>query len=198
MTTLLGAQIAPQRARFVRERAEAPGHILEPAWAGTRALGRFGHGDPHFVGYDGVLEGPRELYDAIVAVTRCETAVLDGVLVDDWKDESDLEMDDSGNAYTRQLGGRQIFAAFDLLEVDGEALLDIPLLERKRHLEGVLTPSQNVRLTPFVTRALRTWHDTLVAQGFRRAVLKNWNSSYAPGKTNDDWLLVEKLKAPIP
>ena len=61
-----------------------------------------------------------------------------------------------------------------------------------------MTSSQNVRLTPFVTRALRTWHDTLVTQGFRRAVLKNWNSSYAPGKTNDDWLLVEKLKAPPP
>lgn len=198
VTTLLGAQIAPQRPKVVRERAEPSGHILEPAWAGTRVLVRIGHGEPRFLGYDGAVDGPRELYDAIVAVARCDTAILDGVLVDDWKDESDLEMDDAGNAYTRQFGGRQIFAAFDLLEVDGEALLEIPLLERKRHLEGVLTPSQNVRLTPFVTRALRTWHDTLVAQGFRRAVLKNWNSSYAPGKTNDDWLIVEKLKAPPP
>jgi len=198
VTTLLGAQILPQRPRFVRERAELPGHILEPAWAGTRVLVRIGHGEPHFLGYDGPVDGPRELYEAIVAVARCETATLDGVLVDDWKDESDLEVDDSGNAYTRQFGSRQIFAAFDLLEVDAEGLLEVPLLERKRHLEGVLTSSQNVRLTPFVTRALRTWHDTLVTQGFRRAVLKNWNSSYAPGKTNDDWLLVEKLKAPPP
>jgi len=68
------------------------------------------------------VDGPRELYDAIVAETKCDTAIIDGVLVADWKDESDLEVDDHGNAYTRQFGGRQIFAAFDLLEIDGESL----------------------------------------------------------------------------
>ena len=159
---------------------------------------RVGHPDPHFLGYAGRVEGPRELYDAIVAETQCDTAILDGVLVDDWKDESDLEVDDLGNAYTRPLGARQIFAAFDLLEVDGESLLAIPLLERRRHLEGVLAPSQNVRLTPFVTRGLRAWRDTLASQGFRRVVLKNWNSTYMPGKTTDDWLVIEKLKAATP
>lgn len=159
---------------------------------------RVGHPEPHFLGYDGPIEGPRELYDAIVADARCETAIIDGVLVDDWRDESDLEVDDAGNAYQRQFGGRQIFAAFDLLEIDGEPLLAVPLLERRRHLEGMLAPSQNVRLTPFVTKGLRAWRDTLQAQGFRRVVLKNWNSAYTPGKTTDDWLVVEKLKAALP
>ena len=40
--------------------------------------------------------------------------------------------------------------------------------------------------------------DTLQAQGFRRVVLKNWNSTYTPGKTTDDWLVIEKLKAATP
>jgi bifunctional non-homologous end joining protein LigD len=182
----------------VRERAEQEGHILEPAWTGTRALVRVGHPAPHYVGYEGGIDGPRELYDAIVADAQCQTAIIDGVLVSDWRDESDLEVDANGNAYQRQLGGRQIFAAFDLLEVDGESLLKVPLLERRRHLEGVLAPSPNVRLTPFVTRGLRSWRDTLQAQGFRRVVLKNWNSAYTPGKTTDDWLVIEKLKAANP
>ncbi|HEV8536444.1 MAG TPA: hypothetical protein VGR87_12140 [Candidatus Limnocylindria bacterium] len=198
LSTLLGADLAPQRPRVVRERAEPDAHILEPEWVGTRTLVRVGHGEPHFLGYAGTVDGPRELYDAIVADARCETAIIDGVLVKDWKDESDLEVDDQGNAYTRQFGGRQIFAAFDLLEIDGESLLAVPLLERRRHLEGVLTPSPNVRLTPYVTRGLRAWRDTLVAQGFKRVVLKNWNSPYAPGKMNDDWLVLEKLKAATP
>jgi len=29
-------------------------------------------------------------------------------------------------------------------------------------------------------------------------VLKNWNSTYTPGKTTDDWLVIEKLKAATP
>ena len=193
LKTVLGADLAPQRPRYAREKAELPSHILEPEWLGTRALARVGHGGPRFVGYGGEVDGPRELFDAIVAEARCTTAIIDGVLVSDWRDESELEIDPEGNAFTRNASARQIFAAFDLLEVDGESLLEIPLLERKRHLEGLLVPSVNFRLTPFVTRGLRSWRETLVAQGFRRVVLKNWNSAYAPGRTTDDWLVVEKI-----
>lgn len=189
----IGADLAPQRPRYARERPEPVGHILEPEWKGVRALVRVGHNGPRFIGYDGPVDGPRELYDAIVADTRSNTAILDGVMVDGFLDEAELEMDGQGNALTRSAGGRRIFAAFDLLEVDGESLIDVPLLERRRHLEGVLTPSLNVRLTPYVSRSLRSWRDTLASQGFRRVVLKNWNSVYAPGRETGDWLVVEKI-----
>ena len=189
----IGAELAPQRPHYLREQAEPEGHILEPEWKGVRTLVRIGNPGPKFVGYDGPIDGPRELYDAIVADTKSNTAILDGVLVDGFLDEAELEMDAQGNAVSRSPGGRRIFAAFDLLEVDGESLLEVPLLERRRHLEGVLTPSLNVRLTPYMSRGLRSWRDTLATQGFRRVVLKNWNSVYAPGRENRDWLVVEKI-----
>lgn len=194
--TVPGADLVPQRPRYVRERAERDGHILEPEWVGTRALVRVGHDGPRFVGYSGPIDGSRELYDAIVAEARCETATIDGVLVPDWHDEQELELGPDGVAFTRQVGGRQIFAAFDLLEVDGESLIGFPLLERKRHLEGLLQPSRNVRLTTYVTRGLASWRDTLQGQGFRRVILKAWNSTYAPGQMNDDWLVTDKLNPP--
>jgi len=189
----ISADLLPQRPRYVRERPEPEGHILEPEWSGTRALVRVGHDGPRYVGYAGGIEGPRELYDAIVADTRATTAIFDGVLVDAWQDEEELEIDANGNAITRPTGGRRIFAAFDLLEVDGDSLIEVPLLERRRHLEGVLAPSLNVRLTPYVARGLRSWRDTLGQQGFKRVVLKNWNSAYAAGRTTGDWLVVEKI-----
>ena len=191
-----GTDLIPQRPRAVREQAELPHHILEPAWSGTRVLVRVGHDGPRFVGYDGPMEGPRELYDAIQAETRCATAVIDGVLVDDWEDEADLEVDASGNAYVRGAPGRRIFSAFDLLEVDGESLLGVPLLERKRHLEGLIAPSVNVRLTAYVTRGLRAWRETLAGLGFGRVVLKDWNSTYSPGTTSPAWLVIDKLNPP--
>ena len=193
LKSAIGADLAPQRPRYARERPEPVGHILEPEWKGVRALVRVGHDGPRFIGYDGPVDGPRELYDAIVADTRSNTAILDGVLVDGFLDEVELETDSQGNALTRTPGGRRIFAAFDLLEVDGESLIEVPLLERRRHLEGVLTPSLNVRLTPYVSRSLRSWRDTLASQGFRRVVLKNWNSVYSPGRETSDWLVVEKI-----
>jgi len=189
----IGAELRPQRAKYAREQAEPEGHILEPEWKGTRVLVRVGHDGPHFVGYDGPVDGPRELYDAIVADTRSTTAILDGVLVNGWQDEAELEIDSQGIAQLRSPGQRLVFAAFDLLEVDGESLLEVPLLERRRHLEGVLTPSLNVRLTPYMSRGLRSWRDTLSQQGFGRVVLKNWNSPYAAGRETRDWLVVEKI-----
>ena len=124
-------------------------------------LVRIGQVGPRFVGYDGPVDGPRELFDAIQAETHARSAILDGILVADWEDDRDLEVDQQGNAFTRSLPRRQIFSAFDLLEVDGDPLLEVPLLERKRHLEGLLTPSPNVRLTAYVTRGLRAWRETL-------------------------------------
>ncbi|MGH2450977.1 MAG: hypothetical protein ACRDGE_06875 [Candidatus Limnocylindria bacterium] len=194
MNVLLSTELVPQRPRYVRERSEPDGYLLEPAWSGTRALVRVGHAGPRFLGYEGEIEASRELYEAISAEAQCGTAIIDGVLVDDWQDERDLEVDDEGNAFVRRAGPRQVFVAFDLLEIDGDALIRVPLLERKRHLEGVLVPSVNVRLSAYVTRGLRQWRDTLAAQGFARVVLKDWNSAYAPGETNDSWLVVEKIK----
>ena len=193
MKSAIGADLLPQRPKYVRDQAEPSGHILEPEWKGVRVLVRVGHDGPRFVGYTGPVDGPRELYDAIVADTSASTAILDGVLVDSWQDEVELEVDADGTQLTRPAGTRRIFAAFDLLEVDGESLLEVPLLERRRHLEGVLSPSLNVRLTPYVSRGLRSWRDTLSGQGFTRVVLKNWNSGYAPGRTTSDWMVVEKI-----
>lgn len=194
--TALGVDLAPQRPKPVREQAELPNHILEPAWQGTRVLVRIGHDGPRFVGYDGPVDGSRELFDAIQAETRCTSAILDGVLVTNWEDDRDLEVDPQGNAFTRESPRRQIFSAFDLLEVDGDPLLGVPLLERKRHLEGLVTPSPNVRLTAYVTRGLRAWRETLTGLGFARVVLKDWNSPYSPGQTASSWLVVDKLNPP--
>ena len=100
VTTLLGADLAPQRPRFVRERAEPERHILEPEWVGTRALVRVGHsGGPRFRGYGGELDAPaRELRRARgVARERAHVAVLRP------QREHDLRSDEAGPARDEDL-----------------------------------------------------------------------------------------------
>ena len=191
--TTPGTLLCPQRPKSVREHAESAGHLLEPEWVGQRALVRLGLGEPHFVGYAGPLDGPEDLFGAIAAEARCETAIIDGVIVPDFQDEFELEVDGQGSAVVRPTAGRTLFAAFDLLEIDGLSLLTTPLLERKRHLEGLFAPSPTVRITPFVTRGLAAWHDTLKEQGFRRFVLKDPNSAYSAGQVAGSWLVIEKF-----
>ncbi len=192
-STAPGTLLAPQRPKSVREHAESAGHLLEPEWVGQRVLVRLGLGEPHFLGYAGPVDGPEDLFQTVAAEARCETAVLDGVIVPDFQDELELELDGQGSAVVRPTAGRTIFAAFDLLEVDGVSLLATPLLERKRQLGGLLVPSSSVRITPFVTRGLAAWHDTLKEQGFRRFVLKDPNSVYSSGQIAGSWLVIEKF-----
>lgn len=201
--------LTPQRPRFAREFAESADYILEPCWEGTRALALIRDEQRSFVGYGGVaVEAPRELLDAIAAVTDCESAILDGVIVHGFAEESELEPGDSATeAFQRTPSARDVYVAVDLLEVDGVSLLDAPLLERKRHLAGLVRPSTNVRISPYVSRGMRAWRDTLHGQGFKRFIVKRINSRYnptgmrraadargqSPGDSNDDWLQVEKL-----
>ena len=79
------------------------------------------------------------------------------------------------------------FVATDLLWLDGEPLLDVPLLERKRLLEAVLAESELVRRTVYVRPSsggsLLAWRSL----GFTQLVYKEANSRYRPGEANEDW-----------
>lgn len=81
------------------------------------------------------------------------------------------------------------FVAVDLLWLDDEPILDVPLLERKRVLESVLAESRLVRRGIFVRPPVDTWLGSWRAMGFRRLAYKAANSRYLPGETNPQWAL---------
>jgi ATP-dependent DNA ligase len=85
------------------------------------------------------------------------------------------------------------FVAVDLLRLDGQPLLDIPLAERKRLLDGVVVDTEVVRRTISVRAPVEAWFTQWRAFGFREVAVKGANSRYTPGVPNPDW-----AKARIP
>ncbi len=85
------------------------------------------------------------------------------------------------------------FVAVDLVALDGQPLVEIPLLERKRLLESVLAEGNLVRRTPFVREPAGTFIITWRSLGFGELAYKAANSRYFPGAPNEDWCL-----APMP
>ena len=77
--------------------------------------------------------------------------------------------------------------ATDLLWLDGEWLLDVPLLERKRLLEAVITGDDLVRAGPYVQPPYGTWVGSWRSQGFYGLTFKEANSRYRPGEVASDW-----------
>ena len=75
----------------------------------------------------------------------------------------------------------------DLLAIDDQPLLDVPLLERKRLLESAIDENLLVRLGAYVRPPVDPWVGSWRAQGFRAMAYKASNSRYRPGEPNDAW-----------
>jgi ATP-dependent DNA ligase len=88
------------------------------------------------------------------------------------------------------------FVATDLLWLDGTLLADVPLLERRRLLEGALVTSDLVRVSPVVrptaVLTLVTWGQ----QGFAELSYRAANSRYTAGSENADWAVARPPEGP--
>ena len=74
------------------------------------------------------------------------------------------------------------FVAVDLLALDDEPLLGVPLLERKRLLESVLPESTRVRRTPFVREPAGSFMITWRSAGFGGLAYKEAEQPLPPGR----------------
>ena len=82
------------------------------------------------------------------------------------------------------------FVATDLLWIDGQSLLDIPLLERKRVLESALDERELVRRTMVVRPPVEMWFAQWRALGFEEVTFKGANGRYLPGAVAPDWTVI--------
>ena len=80
--------------------------------------------------------------------------------------------------------------AADLLWIDGQSLLDVPLLERKRVLESAVDERELVRRSMVVRPPVETWFAQWRALGFEELTYKAANGRYRPGTLADDWTVI--------
>lgn len=89
--------------------------------------------------------------------------------------------------------GPTTFVAVDLLWLDGEALIDLPLQERRRLLDSALGESDLVRRSVAVRPPVEAWYAQWKTLGILEIAVKDANSRYVPGDVGHDW-----ATAPIP
>jgi ATP-dependent DNA ligase len=179
----------PQTASRKAKAAQIRDPIVEPWWRGTRVLAAYVEGEDWRAfgsldlidaqGNDASSLAPRTC-DQLRRSIRATEAVLDGVLTIETIAGEMLELPEPG------------FVALDLLSIDRQSLLEVPLLERKRLLEGTLEQGNLVRLSPWARPPIRGWFDSWHRAGFRGAVMKAANSRYTPGAETTEWAILDK------
>jgi bifunctional non-homologous end joining protein LigD len=206
----------PQFALSSRRPLPIRDPIVEPLWSGWRVLVHFdaahpdearlldAFGDDVSASEPAVIE---ELGRAVLAVD----AVIDGILTRQATQPGEgvavlheARLNTTAFFLSRDPGveverrgpsdpSPVALVCLDLLRVDGHSLLDLPLLERKRLLEGVVSGGERVRVSPYTRPPVEQWVASWKASGFKGAMLKAANGRYVPGRASPDWTPITRV-----
>jgi bifunctional non-homologous end joining protein LigD len=163
------------------------GWTFEVKFDGYRALAYLRGGECRLVSRnDNDLTGRfPELARALVKAVRSPNAVVDGEV---------CRIDPSGRTSFSELQqgtGPLVYYAFDLLELDGEPLVELPLRERKERLRTLLDGRvKNVAFSEGFDDG-DTLFQVAKEQDFEGVIAKRLASTYKVGRRTRDWLKIK-------
>jgi bifunctional non-homologous end joining protein LigD len=181
-----GRRYQPMLATSSDRLPTGEGWVFEPKWDGFRAIVTISGGEVTLTSRNGndLTERFRDAARAAAHAITTPDAVLDGeICVLDHEGRSRFSL-------LQESGGTVVLVLFDLLEVDSTAVVDEPLSDRRKRLEGIVGPSNEVFVSPQFddgAALLAAARD----QELEGVVAKRTDSSYKPGRRSTDW---HKLK----
>jgi bifunctional non-homologous end joining protein LigD len=179
----------PMLATLAEQLPSGPEWVFEPKWDGYRALGYVRGGEAKLVsrnGNDLTARFPtvaRRLAHAV----RTPNCVVDGeVCALDENGRPSFSAMQQGKADTQL-----VYELFDVLEIDGTPLLDLPLTERRERLAELLDARDpSVQLSGEFDDGAALL-EVAVEQGLEGVMAKKAGSRYYEGKRTRDWLKIK-------
>jgi bifunctional non-homologous end joining protein LigD len=178
---------APMLATLEREVPRGDGWAFEVKWDGYRALAYVRGGDCTLTSRNDkpLTERFPQVAKEIVKAVRTPNAVLDGEV---------CALDEQGRASFSEMqkgSSMLVYYVFDVLEVDGVPLIDLPFTERHERLQRLLDRGNRV------VRISETFDEGEALLGAAREqqlegiMAKRLDSRYLPGKRTRDWLKIK-------
>jgi bifunctional non-homologous end joining protein LigD len=184
-----GGTYAPMLATLAEEVPRGAGWSFEVKWDGYRAITTVAGGEAALTSrkgndlttrFSGVA---REIPKAV----KTPDCVLDGEV---------CALDESGrSSFSAMQQGKPgtpiVYYVFDVFEIDGEPVIDLPLVERRKRLEGLLDRrNKTVRLSETFDDG-KALLDAAKQQHLEGIMAKRLDSRYLPGKRTRDWLKIK-------
>ncbi len=180
---------APMLATLSAELPTGDGWLFEIKWDGYRAVAHVVSGEATLTsrrGNDLTARFPT-VARAIERAVRTPNCVLDGeVCALDERGRSSFSLMQQGKPDTPL-----VYFVFDVLEVEGEPLVDRPLTERRKRLDELIDKRSKI------VRISETFDDgealleAAREQGLEGVIAKRADSRYLEGKRTRDWLKIK-------
>lgn len=170
--------------------------IFEIAWPGIRTIA-YVYGDNAQLMKDGKEDITTKFPEVANALLVNDNAlVLDGIISaippgknSEKKLETRLEAGPGSIAEMVQ-NIPVMYVVFDVLEVDGETIINRPLAERREILAYVLTETKNTRINGALHGQGEEFASVASEMGIEKIIGKNLDSVYKPGEITRDWLVI--------
>jgi bifunctional non-homologous end joining protein LigD len=178
----------PMLATLVEKVPTGDGWLHEVKWDGYRALAyvRVGEATLRSRRDNDLTERFAGVARDVAKAVRTPSCVLDGeVCALDERGRSSFSAMQKGDA------AAIVYYAFDVLEVEGRSVVDLPLRERRKRLEELLDPAvRTVRLSEGFTDG-EALYEAALEQELEGIVSKRIDSRYHEGRRTRDWLKVK-------
>lgn len=86
------------------------------------------------------------------------------------------------------------YVVFDILEMDSESLLDLPLVERKKELKSRLQEGKYVVHSSTIDEHGLNYYQAVIQKNIEGIIAKRKQSTYQPGVRSSDWLKIKRIK----
>ncbi len=193
------ARLSPMLA-YSSDPFDSPEFVFEPKFDGTRCLA--------FVGEGLRLQNRRFLniarrYPELSALrqrVRAREAILDGeivVLREGRPHFPSLQIREHAAEGKEGMLSKiypATYACFDLLYLDGEPLVGLQLLERKRRLREILEEGEEVMYVRHYEERGRWLFERMREAGWEGVMGKRSSSTYQLGKRSRDWLKIKAFR----
>jgi len=189
----------PMLARDADSPFSSPEWIYEVKWDGIRAISYL----------DGVLSirsrSGKELVEKFPELEElrdlAKNVVLDGEIVVIREGKVDFQAIMKRNQANSQKEIERLsrtlpatYIVFDILEKNGESLVDKPLNERKTMLKGSLREGRYVVLSDFIEGQGEAYYTAAIRRGLEGVIAKRKLSRYEQGRSGS-WLKIKRVRS---
>ena len=184
------SRYAPMLATLADKLPKGKGWLYEAKWDGYRTIA-------YLSGSEATLRTRRDqdytdrfsiIAKELAKAVKTPDCVLDGEVCA-------IDEDGRTSFSAMQQGGHPlVYYVFDLLELEGEPLVELPFTERRQRLGGILdTRNKTVQLSEAFDDG-EALEQAALEQGLEGVMAKRADSRYEPGRRSRNWLKVKPGK----